>query len=216
MDCKYRCNAFILNVILALMGLLMGGCMNKQSSKTTSTVETGSTNNGLTDSLSQKTEKEDSLKVDSATNDIGIVSSSKTINWVLEPVVQEEFKGRPIPSDSLILKTEFDCYPLSTTEIKLFLQNYAATEYTSGEEYSIAYYDKKKDQWEPLPVYPIINDVLWVISKDQGKIECQTISLYTDRVKNRPGKYRIRKLFNDDTEIAEAEFEMVDKPAVDI
>ena len=57
--------------------------------------------------------------------------------------------------------------------------------------------------------------MLWIISKDQGKIEWQTISLYTDMVKNRPGKYRIRKLFNDDTAMAEAEFEMVDKSTVD-
>ena len=159
-------------VLLIFTSLLIGGCTNKQSSNTTSTVGTDSKSNGLTDSLSQKSEKEDSSK--------------------------NEFKGKRIPSDSLTLKTEFDYYPLSTTEIKLFLQNFTETEYTSGEAYSIAYYDTKKDQWESLPVNSMIHDVLWVISKDQGRIECQTISLYTDRVKNRPGKYRIRKLFNDD------------------
>ena len=61
----------------------------------------------------------------------------------------------------------------------------------------------------------MINDVLWIISKKQRELYCQTISLYTDKVKNRRGKYRIRKLFKDDTEIAEAEFELVDKPRVD-
>ena len=201
--------------LLIFISLLISGCTNKRSSKTTSTVTTDSISCGLTDSLRQKSAREDSLKLDPSANVIDTKSSSQTINWVLEPVVKEEFEGKAIPSDSLILKTEFEYYPLSTTEIKLFLQNFTETEYTSGEEYSIAYYDKKKDQWEPLPVYPMINDVLWIISKDQGKIECQTISLYTDRVKNRPGKYRIRKLFNNDTEMAEAVFEMVDKPTVD-
>ena len=186
------------HILLIFISLLIGGCTNKQSSKTISTVETDSVSYGLTSSLSQDT-----------------ISSSQTVNLVLEPVVKEEFEGKTIPSDSLVIKTEFEYYPLSTTEIKLYLRNFTETEYTSGEEYSIAYYDKKKEQWEPLPVNPMINDVLWIISKDQGKIECQTINLHTDSVKNRPGKYRIRKLFNDDTEIAEAEFEMVDKPTVD-
>ncbi len=201
-------------ILLILTSLLVGGCTNKQSTTTTSRVVTDSISNDLTDSLSQKSEKEDSLKVDSMANEIDTISSSQTLNLVFGPIVKDEFKGKLIPSDSLILKTEFEYYPLSTTKITLFVQNFAETEYTSGEEYSIAYYDTKKDQWEPLPVYPIINDVLWVISKDLGKIECQTISLYTDMVKNRPGRYRIRKLFNDDTEMAEAEFEMMDKPTV--
>ena len=186
------------HLLLIFISLLIGGCTNKQSSKTTSTVEKDSVSYGITRGLSQKSEKEDASKLASPTHEIDTLSSSQTVNWVLEPVVKEEFEGKTIPSDSLVLKTEFDYYPLSTTEIKLFLQNFAETEYTSGEEYSIAYYDKKAGLWEPLPVNPIRNDVLWVISKDQGRIECQTISLYTDRVKNRPGKYRIRKLFNDD------------------
>ena len=186
------------HILLIIISLLVGGCTNKQSSKTTSAVETDSVSYGLTSSPSQDT-----------------ISSSQTVNWVLEPVIKEEFEGKTIPSDSLALKTEFEYYPLSTTKIKLLVKNYAEKEYTSGEGYSIAYYDKKKDQWEPLPINPMINDVLWIISKDQGKIEWQTISLYTDSVKNRPGKYRIRKLFNDDTEIAETVFEMVDKSTVD-
>ena len=127
------------HILLIFISLLIGGCTNKQSFKTTSAVETDSVSYGLTSSPSQDT-----------------ISSSQTVNWVLEPVVKEEFEGKTIPSDSLVLKTEFEYYPLSTTEIKLFLQDFTETEYTSGEEYSIACYDKKKDQWEPLPVNPMI------------------------------------------------------------
>ena len=42
----------------------------------------------------------------------------------------------------------------------------------------------------------------------------QTIHIYTDITPNRPGKYRIYKPFNDDTEVAFAEFEMVDNKGV--
>ena len=42
----------------------------------------------------------------------------------------------------------------------------------------------------------------------------QTIHIYTDITPNRPGKYRIYKPFNNDTEVAFAEFEMVDNKGV--
>lgn len=42
----------------------------------------------------------------------------------------------------------------------------------------------------------------------------QTIHIYTDITPNRPGKYRIYKSFNNDTEVAFAEFEMVDNKGV--
>ena len=77
------------------------------------------------------------------------------------------------------------------------------------------HYDATENKWEPLSLNPIRNDVLWVISNELGDIPCQTIFLYTNLMKNRPGKYRIRKLFNNDTLIVEAEFEMVDKPTED-
>ena len=110
------------HLLLIFISLLIGGCTNKQSSKTTSTVDTDSISNGLTEGLCQDT-----------------ISSSQTVNWVLEPVVKEEFENKTIPSDSLVLKTEYEYYPLSTTEIRLYLRNFTETEYTSGEEYSIAY-----------------------------------------------------------------------------
>ena len=119
------------------ISLLIGGCTKRQSSKTTFTVDADSISNGLTDSLSHNTEKEDILALDSTAYDIDTISSSQTLNWVLN-IVQNEFKGKVILSDSLILRTEFELYPLSITEIKLFVQNFAQTKYTSGEEYSIA------------------------------------------------------------------------------
>ena len=81
---------------LIFISLLIGGCTNNPSSKTALTVTTDSISNGLTDSLSQKSEKEDASKLDSLTNEIDTISSSQTVNWVLEPVIKEEVSKEDI------------------------------------------------------------------------------------------------------------------------
>lgn len=95
----------------------------------------------------------------------------------------------------------------------MFVTNKSGGEYTCGDEYSIAYYNEKDKTWEPLPVNPISEDMLWIISPYHN-VRMQTIHIYTDITPNRPGKYRIYKPFNNDTEVAFAEFEMVDNKGV--
>lgn len=56
--------------------------------------------------------------------------------------------------------------------------------------------------------HPIVNSTLWTFPPKHPTRE-QTIELYTSKVANRPGKYRIYKVFNRDTKIAYAEFEVL-------
>lgn len=114
--------------------------------------------------------------------------------------------------DSLSMKTEYDYYPLSTTEVKVIITNHSRMEYEGGEDYNLDYYNESKQQWEPLPVPPIVNDVLWLLPPEHSPYE-QTIEFYTRQVPNRPGKYRITKAFSG--KAAYAEFEMVDKKGVE-
>ncbi|EEF74664.1 immunoglobulin-like domain-containing protein [Phocaeicola coprophilus] len=121
--------------------------------------------------------------------------------------------GKEISPALLSIHAEYDYYPLPTNEITIFVTNKSSKEYTCGDEYSIAYYNEKNKSWESLPVNPIREDMLWIISSYQSN-RMQTIHIYTDITPNRPGKYRIYKSFNNDTEVAFAEFEMVDNKGV--
>ena len=120
--------------------------------------------------------------------------------------------GEAIDPDSLSMRTEYDYYPLATTEVKVIVINYSRQEYDCGERYSLAYHDEKRNAWEILPTNPVINDILWIFPT--GYPHEQIIPLYTAEVPNRPGKYRVYKAFNRNTKVAYAEFEMVDTKGV--
>ena len=135
---------------------------------------------------------------------------SGTTSFVLQPVPRDIPTGEAINPDSLSMQTEYDYYPLATTEVKVIITNHSHFEYDCGESYSLAYYNSKQKSWETLPTNPIINSILWIFPSDYPTHE-QTIKLYTSEVPNRAGKYRIYKSFNDDTKVAYAEFELVDE-----
>lgn len=130
---------------------------------------------------------------------------SQPLSMVLEPMARDIPSGLPLSEDSLFMRTEYDCYPVATTKVKVIITSRANREYDSGEGYSLVYYNEAEKQWEPQPTHPIINDVLWVFTPDNPTHQ-QVIHFYTD--KNRPGRYRIYKSFNRNTRTAYAEFEL--------
>ena len=134
--------------------------------------------------------------------------SPKAISPILQPVPRDIPIGKAIGPDSLSMRTEYDYYPLSTTEVKITVTNYSQQEYTCGNGYSLAYYNDNKQQWETLPTDPIIEDILWIFPPEYPTHE-QTIKLYTSVVPNHAGKYRIYKAFNGKTKVAYAEFELI-------
>lgn len=158
--------------------------------------------------MPQKETAADTVLADTARHDSAEVSIP-----VIVPYCNDIPTGKEISPALLSLRTEFDYYPLPTNEITVFITNKSGREYTCVDEYSIAYYNEKDKTWEPLPVNPISEDMLWIISPHHN-VRMQTIHIYTDITPNRPGKYRIYKPFNDDTEVAFAEFEMVDNKGV--
>lgn len=134
---------------------------------------------------------------------------------ILRPVPRNIPIGKNMNPDSLSMKTEYACYPLSTTEVKIFVTNHSRQKYTCGNDYSLAFYNGGKRQWETLPTDPVIEDIGWVLLPKYPPHQ-QTIKLYTSEVPNRPGKYRIYKAFyRDEKEVTYAEFEMVDKKGVE-
>ena len=136
--------------------------------------------------------------------------SSKTTSFVLQPVPRDIPTGEAVSPTSLSMQTEYDYYPLSTTEVKLTVTNYSQQEYMCGNDYSLTYYNNDKRQWETLPTDPIIEDIAWILDPEYPSGE-QTIKLYTSKVPNRAGKYRIYKTFNRNAQVAYAEFELVDE-----
>ena len=135
---------------------------------------------------------------------------SETTSFVLQPVPRDIPTGEAVSPTSLSMQTEYDYYPLSTTEVKLTVTNYSQQEYMCGNDYSLTYYNNDKRQWETLPTDPIIEDIAWILDPEYPSGE-QTIKLYTSKVPNRAGKYRIYKTFNRNTQVAYAEFELVDE-----
>ncbi len=180
-------------LFLVVLCLGMIGCSHRPSSKPQSV------GNGT---LDERQDTINPLKTDSTAS----ISSSIPQTISVELSVKEELKGELIPADSFELTTRQKCYPLSVAEIKLFVRNRSEVEYEGGEEYSLARYDPSVGKWVPQPVNPICQDVLWIFSKNEDRIFCQTITLYT---RNQAGTYRIRKLFNG--KLAEATFEIADK-----
>lgn len=136
--------------------------------------------------------------------------SSETIPFELKPQPRAIPTGKAISPAVISMQTEHDYYPLSTTSVKITVTNYSKEEYTCGNYYSLAYYNSIKQLWEPLPVDAVFEDIAWVLNSEFSTRE-QTIRLYTSEVPNRPGIYRIYKSFNNDTRVAYAEFELVDK-----
>lgn len=132
----------------------------------------------------------------------------KAISPVLQPVSRDIPTGETIHPDSLFMRTEYDYYPLSTTEVKVIITNRSHYKYECGESYSLAYYNEKQKSWETLPTHPSVNDILWIFPSVHSTHE-QTIKLYTSEVPNRAGKYRIYKTFNRKTKVAYAEFKLI-------
>lgn len=136
--------------------------------------------------------------------------SPNAISLMLRPVPRDIPMGEAVSPALLSMKTEYDYYPLSTTEVKITVTNYSQQEYTCGNDYSLAYYNDNKQQWETLPADPVIEDVLWILQPEYPSGE-QAIQFYTSEVPNRAGKYRIYKAFNRNTKVAYAEFELVNE-----
>lgn len=141
---------------------------------------------------------------DTTRDSVSVVSQPLTM--VLKPIVRDIPSGLPIDEDSLSMYTEHDSYPVSVSEVKLFITNHTEREFEGGEEYALVYYDAVNRKWELQPTDPIVNSVLWLFSPDCPTHQ-QTIRFYTD--KNSPGRYRIYKSFNSGTWTAYAEFELV-------
>ena len=134
--------------------------------------------------------------------------SSGTTAFVLQPVPRDIPTGEAISPVLLSMQTEYDYYPLSTTEVKVTVTSHSQQEYICRNDYSLAYYNNEKRQWETLPTDPIIEDIGWILQPEYPT-HGQTIKLYTSEVPNRAGKYRIYKAFN--RKVAYAEFELVDE-----
>lgn len=200
-------------IILFLTCFFIVGCANKSKQKEEAVQET---------SINNTVEKNDTLGIllDNQQEEAVVKKesdkekqTSETISFELKPIPRDIPIGEVISSALLSMKTEYDYYPLSTTEVKITVTNYSQQEYTCGNDYSLAYYNDNKQQWETLPTDPIIEDVLWILQPEYPSGE-QTIKLYTSEVPNREGKYRIYKSFNRETKVAYAEFELIDKKGV--
>lgn len=131
-----------------------------------------------------------------------------TLDFQLHTPLRDIPSGQPLPTDSLSMRAEYAYYPVAAREVQVFITSHASREYDSGETYSLVYYDEKKNRWEPQPTSPIINDVQWVFTPDYPEHR-QTIHFFTEE--NRPGRYRIYKSFNRNTQTAYAEFELITK-----
>lgn len=64
--------------------------------------------------------------------------SPQAISLILQPVPRDIPTGEAINPDSLSMQTEYDYYPLATTEVKVIITNHSHFEYDCGESYSLA------------------------------------------------------------------------------
>ena len=195
------------STLLFVLIMLLTGCGNVGKRQTESCHTDTATLQADTVML-QKEIAADTVLADTMRHDSAEVSIPAIV-----PYCNDIPTGKEISSALLSMRTEYDYYPLPTNEITVFITNKSGREYTCGDEYSIAYYNEKDKTWEPLPVNPISEDMLWIISPHHN-VRMQTIHIYTDITPNRPRKYRIYKPFNNDTEVAFTEFEMVDNKGV--
>jgi len=198
-------------MILFLTCIFIAGCASKSKQKEKDTSE-ASMNNTVerNDTLELLSNNQQEVTIKESENQEQL---SETMTYKLEPIPRDIPTGQTISPDSLSMRTEYDYYPLSTTKIKVIINNLSHYEYECGESYSLAYFDEQRNTWESLPTNPIINSILWIFLPENPTHE-QTIELYTSEVPNRPGKYRIYKAFNRETKVAYAEFELVDKKGV--
>ena len=98
--------------------------------------------------------------------------------------------GEAVSPTSLSMQTEYDYYPLSTTEVKLTVTNYSQQEYMCGNDYSLTYYNNDKRQWETRrQPTRIIEDIAWIL--DLNILQENRQSSFISKVPNRAGKYRI-------------------------
>ena len=84
----------------------------------------------------------------------------------LQPMPKDIPSGKRMNPDSLSMTTEFAYYPLSATQVNVFIHNHSHRMYTCGDEYSLAFYNESLQIWVPLPTYPIIEDILWMLHPD--------------------------------------------------
>lgn len=195
-----------ITLLLIVLMIILTGCHGGKRKKEIYPVNTATLQEN-TATLQKETAAE-TVKSTIVRQDTGVVFIP-----VIVPYCNKIPTGKEISPALLSIHAEYDYYPLPTNEITIFVTNKSSKEYTCGGEYSIAYYSEKNKSWESLPVNPIREDMLWIISSYQSN-RMQTIHIYTDITPNRPGKYRIYKSFNNDTEVAFAEFEMVDNKGV--
>lgn len=204
-----KTNSNLLSVFLLFVPYIAVSCSgNKQQGKAEITG---------TDSLpvqEVKAKIADTITTDSLKT-INVNPEHEPLDFVIEPICRSRYEGEEISPELLSIKTEYDYYPLSSKSVNLIICNRSEKEYTCGDDYSLEYFDEKKGIWEPQPVNPISEDMLWIISPQYYSARFQNITLYTDYSPNRPGKYRITKPFNNDKEIASAEFEIIDRKDVE-
>ncbi|EJX00558.1 hypothetical protein EVA_11310 [gut metagenome] len=207
------CLSLVMALILLLVWLLVG-CSGKPSKFVAGNHTTlmGDSICHLPNSYSEYLEYPEGIgKITELTKKEDSTSSQPTF-MALQPKLRDIPLGKSVNPDSLSLNTEFVYYPLSATRVNVFIHNHSQRTYECGEKYSLVFYNDSLQQWDPLPVNPIINDVLWIIDPDCSS-RLQTIELYTSETPNRPGCYRIYKTFNG-SEVAYAEFKLVDRKGV--
>lgn len=70
-------------------------------------------------------------------------SLGRTANIVLSPIPRDIPRGEAISPVFLSMRAEYGYYPLSTTEVKVFITNHSRYEYGCGEDYSLTYYNER-------------------------------------------------------------------------
>ena len=95
----------------------------------------------------------------------------------LHPVSRNIPIGKNMNPDSLSMKTEYACYPPSTTEVRIFVINHSQQKYTCGNDYSLAFYNGSKRQWETISANPTIEDIGWVLLPQYPLISRQSNSM---------------------------------------
>ena len=73
-------------------------------------------------------------------------SLGRTITMV-SPIPRDIPSGEAINPDSFLMRTEYDYYPLSTTEVKVIITNHSRYKYDCGEDYSQVYYNEKQKMY---------------------------------------------------------------------
>ena len=88
-----------------------------------------------------------------------IPQAPQSMRQTLHPVPCNIPIGKNMNPDSLSMKTEYACYPPPTTEVRIFVTNHSRQKYTCGNDYSLAFYNGSKRQWETISANPTIEDI---------------------------------------------------------